>query len=356
MSISDVLQDYSKFKNFLSDEKEIQEIQKEAENERDYTPRLYYNRWQVCWITLNYPLDLLLESIFEMLADLFECFGCTKCHRFFKILSMHQMREWKYLKAQEKYGEKFLAPSTSLHQVTTCRFYGNEPIKKEEVQDAQVRRFAFDVTEQDVQESTESLSQPIRTDKKRILDCFRTMENGFYGVGLFNHRFNYIKVSDSVGFVWDVASHGGISVSGDNQAELLFNLLEEITDEHPARPISTSLLSHITHLPLYHPLGICRGASQWFMNLYLKTAHLFKDPRNHFVAICKQFQTGSSEKAALLQTLDDATISQQILGIKPLTYGRICMEKPDSKLANFVDFHRWALAENVVQVAEEAVG
>lgn len=233
----DLFNDYSKFQNFFNDEQEIQEIADQAKEEKEYEPHLYFNRWQVCWITIKYPFDALLECIFDMLAATFGFFGCTSCERVFEILSMHQMRDHKHLKAQEKFKEEFLAPSFNTHRIGTCGFYCSPTIERDKIDDSNVKACTFDP--KDVIKDTPD------SKKQKFL---------------------------------------------------------ELT----------------THLPVYHENGICRGASQWFMNLYLKTQHLFKDPRNHFVAVCKQFEKGCSEKAALLQTFDEAKIAINLFGIKPL--------------------------------------
>lgn len=52
-----------------------------------------------------------------------------------------------------------------------------------------------------------------------------------------------------------------------------------------------------------HKKGICRGMSQWFLYLYLKTMHQFSDPRRHMAALGKQFAKGGGTDPVLLQSI-----------------------------------------------------
>ena len=49
--------------------------------------------------------------------------------------------------------------------------------------------------------------------------------------------------------------------------------------------------------------GICKGISNWFIYLYLKTQHQFSDPRSHMIALGKQFSKGGGIEPTLLHSL-----------------------------------------------------
>ena len=53
----------------------------------------------------------------------------------------------------------------------------------------------------------------------------------------------------------------------------------------------------------FHASGVCRGICDWFIYLYFKTQHQFSDPRNHMIALGKQFSKGGGVEPTLLQSL-----------------------------------------------------
>lgn len=215
----DLLHDFTKFKNYLHFDQEIEEIAALAKDEAPYKPHLYFNRWEVCWITVKECIDRLLSWIFECFADFFACCGCTNCGRLFTVLSKQQMRDLRQLTAQQTYQTDFLVPSMNVHTFSSYNLYCTPSLKIDEIQDAKVKSFTYG----------------------RI-----AFEKG---------------------------------------------------------------MPEVLHtLPFYFPLGLCRGKAVLFQYLYLTTRHLFSDPFNHFIAVGKQFEKGASEKAALMQNLDDSRL------------------------------------------------
>lgn len=62
----------------------------------------------------------------------------------------------------------------------------------------------------------------------------------------------------------------------------------------------------VRNIIFYHGEGICRGMSNWFMHLYLKTVDKFKNPAAHLAAVTKIVgERGASPQAALLQSFSD---------------------------------------------------
>lgn len=75
----------------------------------------------------------------------------------------------------------------------------------------------------------------------------------------------------------------------------------EITD-HRVKKLLNETKSP-THVVFNHKNGICRGESWLFVYFFLKTKHLFADPRDHVAAIAKRFRNGGPKEATLLQSL-----------------------------------------------------
>ncbi len=51
-------------------------------------------------------------------------------------------------------------------------------------------------------------------------------------------------------------------------------------------------------------LAFCRGEGIWFAYIHKHTAHLFKDPREHMIAVARLFEGGAPKQAAVLQAID----------------------------------------------------
>lgn len=88
------------------------------------------------------------------------------------------------------------------------------------------------------------------------------------------------------------------------------NTQGQIINHHPAIPMNRipdpKVVRKIINeraVELNHREGICRGMSDWFLYLYLKTKSQFNDPRAHMRALGKQFSKGGGEEATVLQSL-----------------------------------------------------
>jgi hypothetical protein len=85
----------------------------------------------------------------------------------------------------------------------------------------------------------------------------------------------------------------------------------KIVNEHPAIPESRldakarkrSFCSIFHEVRFGHYEGICRGESDWFLYLYLKTKDQFTNPRVHLAAIAEQFENGGGMDPTVLQSV-----------------------------------------------------
>ncbi|MGC1878473.1 MAG: hypothetical protein WA678_03745 [Rhabdochlamydiaceae bacterium] len=86
----------------------------------------------------------------------------------------------------------------------------------------------------------------------------------------------------------------------------------EIVNTHPLIPESQSPVSvtkrtyssvHNHEIRFNYKQGICRGISNWFLYLYLKTKNQFPDPRAHMAALGEQFKNGGGMDPTLLQSI-----------------------------------------------------
>ena len=95
------------------------------------------------------------------------------------------------------------------------------------------------------------------------------------------------------------------TTNGPNTQGKIVNETSLIPESH----ITDSRVKNRTFCRIYngvkfnHHHGICRGMSNWFLYLYLKTKDQFSDPQSHMAAIGRQFAEGGGMESTLLQSI-----------------------------------------------------
>jgi hypothetical protein len=61
---------------------------------------------------------------------------------------------------------------------------------------------------------------------------------------------------------------------------------------------------------------MCRGVSEWFLSLYLRTRHRFSSTSQHIRAVGKIFEHGAPYASALIQSMNAEDVSWRALKLK----------------------------------------
>ncbi len=96
------------------------------------------------------------------------------------------------------------------------------------------------------------------------------------------------------------------SIIGDTDSNILVPMMNrsrlDASDLYLSPPLKTSYgMIHYSDTS-----GHCRGISNWFNFLYLKTRSAFSSPENHIRAVSKRFRKGSPIEAAFIQSLHNS--------------------------------------------------
>ena len=133
------------------------------------------------------------------------------------------------------------------------------------------------------------------------------------GIGLFGATSTAKElknVSKHLEIGFDVFSEDTTRMLIIKQTKNRPNTQGQIINHHPSIPMNripdpkvVRKIIDARAVELNHRDGICRGMSDWFLYLYLKTKNQFNVPRAHMRALGKQLSKGGGAEATLLQSL-----------------------------------------------------
>lgn len=291
----------------FSEIEELSKNQKVLKQPTKETP--YFNRWNVIWIAITQPFCLVLSCFFSGISTMSFVFSLTKISRIFAVLSQQILRDWEELCHQWDFEKNpLLIPSFKTHQFTTWDVYGVEEVPYPSIRDQMVRSLTYQNSslERGAKRSLEAFHQSLGSKPKSWTDWI-----------LRRKLAKDPKETNTNEFI-SLYKNAGLDPA--------MALLEKKYGLDPFHPSLQSLygeikmveeeLHAIRNIHLYSDIGMCRGASLWFIYLYLKTKHLFKDPSKHLIGISNQFVSGMPRQAAVLQALDDTDDLLQLTKIE----------------------------------------
>jgi len=214
-----------------------------------------------------------------------------RASRIFTVLSKQMKRDWEQLDNQEDFGKKLLVPSFHAHQTYSWDVYGQGPFPLKQIKDKKIQSRTFKET--------------LRKDgvKQAFQNFYRKLESLQDG---------YIPKEEKEQF--REAFTTLYRSKGLDQAITL--LREKYHEEKPLQTLYQTMRSanqvRPKSLDLFCTQGVCRGASLWFIYLFLKTKPLFTNRKEHLIAVAKQFNTGIPREGALLQAFADSPELLQI--------------------------------------------
>jgi hypothetical protein len=105
--------------NSLVDLRSYFERQKEQEDilNSEAVP-FSYNRWQIAWIAITIPFQVILSIFIECVAGIFDCIGAKDLAIRCEILGKHLLYDLNKLILFNKYGENYLAPMINVYDLS----------------------------------------------------------------------------------------------------------------------------------------------------------------------------------------------------------------------------------------------
>ena len=224
------------------------------------------------------------------------------------------LRGWHQLSSQWEYEEKLLVPAFNMHQLSSYDFYRHSPMPLKKIEDQKVlqmtktteiqkrgiklgfRKFFQSIEKQTKNSSYQRLFSLIYTitpeEKDKIKRTFTRLynEKGFtVAAQMLRDRKIGQTLQSKKGYLKSLEKgiqklYESIS-SMSYYSKLIFGLGDEVS--------------------FYHDEGVCRGASLWFIHLYLKSQKYFKNPKAHLIALAEEFKTGIPKQGAILQSFFD---------------------------------------------------
>jgi len=293
MSISfstEVLQSPTLLHRYLSGEESIERIQQR----KPKSDELYFGRWQVVWIYVSYPLVFITSCVCQTLANLSYYLCLETCYRCLEVLSKRLVVDYKHLQSQNTYGNRLLVPSQNEHQLSSWDLYASAPLPVEKIRDESVREMTL---------KSENLKQGF---EKLFHEFFHTLEAP--------HLSEEKKSETREHFLQNYKENGLKKAMEDLQRFREVPNGKKTVDELYKSACHQAIVSKgLDALNFYQGGGSCRGASQWFIHLYLKTQGGFASEEETLKAVAEEFTSGVPGEGALLQEL---FIAPRYLGLK----------------------------------------
>lgn len=136
------------FEAFLEEqeEKELQVICSKA-NDSEYvemarSQTLYFNRWQVAWIVVKAPFDMLLYLFFKCSETLLEFFEYYEMAHWSHLKALNQLSDIQSLNHHFQFQDHFLCPCFGTQNPQTSSLYNLSPIAKQNIEDPDLRDLA----------------------------------------------------------------------------------------------------------------------------------------------------------------------------------------------------------------------
>lgn len=288
----DLLSQFFRLEQYMKGESALARIQTQAKS-GPAKGALYFNRWQVTWIVVTAPFAFIFSYFCAAVAFTTHYLCCQQTSRLFSVLSSEALRKVEQLGWQATYGKKLLVPSSNEHQFTSWDVYAQKEIP---IKDPRILSMTF---EGDL--------------CKQLVEYFyQVLEKGKLPEAFFSKEEKEKTKED----FFLLYQQKGVKTA-------LEMLQEKYPDPKLKKAIETLYLSlaqnNLVNSPFpislgfFSPQGICRGASFWFIHLYLQSKQHFSDEEAHLIAVAKEFETGVPGQGAILQA---TTNSHQLLPIE----------------------------------------
>jgi len=289
----------TRLREFLSGEAALARIKNEAvtPNNRE----LYFGRWEVVWILATAPFAIVLFIFSDTMSLLTYPLPCLTPSRFFKILSDHSLGKLSQLYAQVKLDKKILIPSINTYQLTSWDVYGQTPCpinkieNREHITHSRIEPLPKNLLKQAVVDFFKTIH---KTEKK---ECFfpNLRRSIFYLDEIFTNYF--ISVLDAL-------ENSKTSTVTTVTIDASFNALVRYSCrpgyQEGIKELKKTLRNALVgDISFYSPGGVCRGAAEWFIYLFLHSSKECISAEDRLFATAKEFVNGVPSQGTLLQAL-----------------------------------------------------
>lgn len=270
------------------------------------TPSRYFSRWQIFWITVKYPFEQIASLFLKAMSSILTQLTLLKGARILSVLAKQMNRDWEQvgnqwrLIGQERYcSSPLLMPSYNVHQTDSWEVYMYGSIAQSFLIDKEVISMTSYAANYDL-----GIKKGFKVFYRHLEKCKSRFSRwnlcGYSPTSytqnerariekIFAEKYTSSRV-DSINFLKYMYPEKGIEGALDK----LYDVLSQV---------DAYLSQHCREIKLFSE-GQCRGASLWFINLYLKSSAKFRSPLQHLLAVSDQFKTGVPKQGAILQSLE----------------------------------------------------
>lgn len=296
-------------KLFLESEalSEIQHLSKDAIfMKKPFQTTPYFGYRRIVWICLTHPICSLMSTFCCILALLFTLFGSTKHARIFTVLSHQWVRDWQQVCHHWDFeSSPLLIPSFDVHKSFSWDVYKMD-LDYRSICDETIKSLTFQnsAIEKGCKQALQIFYDIIRTNRPLLPSKTKKWKD----------YFTSSPISEEPAIGNPIITNKFISLYKAKGLETAIRFLKEkFSKDSLEQPLEAFYFQikkleqetqKIQTISLYSPEGVCRGASLWFIYLFLKTKNFFPDPKKNLLAVSQQFITGMPKQATILQAFD----------------------------------------------------
>lgn len=135
---------FDSLKNFFTGQRELEEIRQLSSVQIGLSsPHLLLDRWQVAWLIIKAPFEIITAVFVNCLEQLFECVGAQNLAIRCAVLEHHLLYSVFLLFHLYRYGEDLLSPSINFHALGSDSLFLSSSLSMDSIQDAKVRALTF---------------------------------------------------------------------------------------------------------------------------------------------------------------------------------------------------------------------
>lgn len=301
-----LLDNYNDLKSYLKGKDTILFLEKNTNQiQLPKNNALYFGRWKIAWIICKIPFEYLLSLFFSAISKITYTVKLTRASQFFCVLSKQMIRDFEQFSCQNNFEKQLIVPAFNVPQISAFDVYMRLPFPINSLKDEKIisltqnhfflnegikdgMKSFFLKLEHLIFKQNAKNSYISSKEKKEVTNCFKQLvvtEGLEAGMKMLEKKYPYPKMHQVLSF--------------------LYNCIKAYESYRKTDHIS---------IPFDSPLGVCRGATTWFVYLFVSTQHLFKEPKKHLIAIAELFRSGVPSQGCLLQGL--INVEENILGLK----------------------------------------
>ena len=296
-----LLNNYFGFERYLTGKDQTQRIEEAGKHPNQITKSTirspYFSKGRVFWISSVFPVTTILSGACAAIAYVLNTIWLKHYAAFFDVASKQLNRKWDQVTDQWAAKTPLLVPAANYPQMKAWDVYMNRRYKLDSKLDPDLSPFTPRTALME-----EAMKEEFQTFAAALEESRRTESYGRTALRYFAGFWYNLGITDS-DFRKSFYANPQHAMRKLKQRFRFDNIDKAITELYSRLISRRRFAQSYNQIEFYHPKGDCRGGSEWFIRLFLKTERHFSDATKHMIAVAKEFEAGIPGQGVVLQGL-----------------------------------------------------